>query len=128
MFESRRLWPWVLNRTMKKNVINFFLAWLISLDLAHAQTIQSASSELNGIINLFYPIILSLAILFFIWGVGRFILNAGDSKLREDGKQKMIWGIIAVFVVLSLFGIVQLLGNVFDLDTCTNPNTCFAPN
>jgi hypothetical protein len=50
-----------------------------------------------------------LALIFFFWGLARLIFSAGDEKGREDGKKIMLWGIIALFIMFSVWGIVQLL-------------------
>jgi hypothetical protein len=59
------------------------------------------------------PIIFSLALVFFFWGVVRYIYNAGDSKQAGEAKQIMLWGIIGLFVMASIFGILTLLQNSF---------------
>ena len=66
------------------------------------------------VINKFIiPILVTLAVVIFIWGVSNFVLNAGDEEAREKGKQFMIWGIIALFVIVSVWGIVKLLTTTF---------------
>lgn len=50
-----------------------------------------------------------LAILVFVWGIVKFIFNANDTVEREKGKQLMIGGIIAFFVLVSLWGIVAFV-------------------
>ncbi|OGZ05245.1 MAG: hypothetical protein A2845_02940 [Candidatus Lloydbacteria bacterium RIFCSPHIGHO2_01_FULL_49_22] len=49
------------------------------------------------------------AIMFFFWGVVKFIGNANDPVEREKGKQFIIWGIIAFVVLFSVWGIVRIL-------------------
>jgi uncharacterized membrane protein YjfL (UPF0719 family) len=68
------------------------------------------------------PLIFALAVAAFVWGVVRFfILDAGEEAKRTQGKQFMIWGIIALTVILSVWGIVRLLGNTLDLNTTLLP-------
>ncbi|MDO8505185.1 MAG: hypothetical protein Q7S48_01220 [bacterium] len=53
------------------------------------------------------PIISSLAFLVFVWGLVKFIFRiGGDEKAVEDGKKLMIWGLVALFVLLSYMGIL----------------------
>ena len=52
---------------------------------------------------------LGLALLFFFWGLAKFILNAGDTSEHEKGKNIMIWGIVALFVIASWAGLVRFL-------------------
>ncbi len=55
------------------------------------------------------PIVAGLALLFFFWGLAKFILKADDETAREEGKQVMKWGIVALFVMVSVWGIVAFL-------------------
>lgn len=53
------------------------------------------------------------AILFFFYGLVRYIYDAGNSKGHERGRQTIILGLIGLFVVFSLGGILQLLQSFF---------------
>lgn len=59
-------------------------------------------------------VIIGIAMLFFLWGVAQFILQANNEQKRSEGKTMMVWGIIALFVILSLWGIIFALLNTFD--------------
>ncbi len=49
---------------------------------------------------------LTFAIAAFFWGMVKFIWNAGDEKSLEDGKKMMIWSLVGIAVVFSLWAIV----------------------
>ncbi len=55
------------------------------------------------------PVVAGLALVVFFWGLAKFILHSGDEKGREEGKEVMKWGIIALFVLVSIWGIVFFL-------------------
>jgi hypothetical protein len=60
------------------------------------------------------PFIFALAMVSFIWGVVNFfILNADEEAKRAQGKQFMLWGIIALAVMISVWGLVNILGATF---------------
>ncbi len=60
------------------------------------------------LVLLIIPIIASLALLAFFWGLVKFISNAGDEKAIGDGKSLMKWGLVALFVMVSIWGILRL--------------------
>ena len=63
-----------------------------------------------------------LALALFFWGLVKFIKNAADTKAHEEGKSLMIWGIIAFFVLVSLWGLVGLfLGDLFGVSVIAQP-------
>lgn len=64
------------------------------------------------------PLVFALAAAFFIWGVVKFFfLNVDEEAKRAQGKQYMIWGIIALAVMLSMWGLVNVLRSTFNLGT-----------
>lgn len=54
------------------------------------------------------PIIFALALMFFLWGVMKFI-RASDSVKREEGRKFIIAGLIGLFVMTSLWGIISIV-------------------
>lgn len=90
----------------------------LSCKLANNTKFQDLITYVNCIINLsIIPLLFTLATLFFIWGVVQYMLADADERKRETGKQYMVWGIVALTVMLSVWGLVNLLGNTFGLDT-----------
>jgi len=67
--------------------------------------INSASCLVTDAIKVTVPV----ALVIFLWGLARFILAGGDEERIKTGKTLMIWGIIALFVMVSVWGIVTLL-------------------
>ncbi|PIP86613.1 hypothetical protein COV42_00230 [Candidatus Campbellbacteria bacterium CG11_big_fil_rev_8_21_14_0_20_44_21] len=59
------------------------------------------------------PLFMLLAVLYFFWGIALFIRNTGGGKEKEEAKSIMLWGIIALFVMVSVWGIVGLLKRTF---------------
>ena len=88
--------------------------------LALAQTPQTQNlfalvTSIKDILDLLIPIAVTLALLFFIWGLAQFILASGDEEKRSEGKRKMGWGIVALFVIVSIWGIVTWMQNVLGI-------------
>jgi hypothetical protein len=67
------------------------------------------------------PILTALALVFFIVGLIRFVIAADEEK-RKDGKSMMWWGIIALFVIVSIWGIVNFIGTNLGIDATTTAN------
>lgn len=86
-----------------------------------------AASDVWGILSLILTfirtltvLVFALAVVIFFWGVVKFILNAANSDGHREGVNLMIWGIISLFVMASLWGLVGILQETFDLDNSTN--------
>jgi hypothetical protein len=89
---------------------------------AHAALLSapsgSSSQGINDIIQafiIFFSDIIILAglgaIAAFFWGIARFIWNTSDENKIKEGKQWMLWSIVALFCMVTLWG---LLGFIVD--------------
>ncbi len=76
---------------------------------ASAQTVTGLIAKVGGWIDSLIPIVVGLALLYFLWGVAKFILASANSGDREEGKKHMFWGIVALFVIFSVWGLVQFI-------------------
>lgn len=54
------------------------------------------------------PLLFAAALTFFIWGVVEFMRNADNSEDRKKGKQKMLWGIIALTLMVTFLGVTDV--------------------
>ena len=61
------------------------------------------------------PIITGIALLVFFWGLIKFIASAGDTEKRKDGKQFMVWGVVALFVMFAIWGIIAFINTSLGL-------------
>ena len=86
---------------------------------------SNLSEGLGNIINFFsciivksiIPLLFSLAVAGFIWGVIQYFLNPENEENRKKGKSYMLWGIISLFVIISMWGLVAVIGNTFGIGT-----------
>jgi hypothetical protein len=63
------------------------------------------------LINLLLPVIVGLSLLVFFWGLVKFLYRAGDAKSHAEGRNLMIWGIIALFVMLSYYSLISIFSH-----------------
>ena len=52
----------------------------------------------------------------FIWGVTKYVINSSDEAKKEKGRQFMLWGLIALTVMFSIWGLVGIFGSTFGVD------------
>lgn len=64
------------------------------------------------IIGLVVPIIIGAALLVFLWGVLRYFFSK-DAKNRAESVTYIMWGLIALFVMVAIWGFVNLLQSAF---------------
>ena len=105
---------------MKKHINLFAYPLLIalpSISFAAFNSIKNLLRDFKSILDLIVPIVFALALIFFFWGIAEFIRSAGDTKTLESGKNKMIWGIVGLFVMISIYGIIKYIGKSLGIET-----------
>ena len=70
--------------------------------------LEQLSTDIGDIVNTLIPIVFAIALLVFFWGLVRYIFGAEHDK--EKAKKTMLWGVIALFVMASIWGLVTFLG------------------
>lgn len=76
------------------------------------------------LLQLVVPLIFAVAIVFFLVGMLRF-LRSDQMEKRKEGRQYMLWAIIALSVMLGIWGIVRIIGGTFGIQNTIPqlPNT-----
>src|SRR3989344_1309683 len=80
---------------------------------AFAQTLGNVETFVRSIgrlVDLALPIVVGIALLAFFWGLVKFIFSQGDETAKADAKKIMLWGLIALFVMISVWGLVRFIG------------------
>ncbi len=52
-----------------------------------------------------------LGVLYYLWGVASSIKDGGSAKGWEKFRTQVVWGLIALFVMFSIWGILRILTN-----------------
>jgi fumarate reductase subunit D len=102
---------------------------LFGIALALPQFAQAAATDgifrildgSNDLINRLLPFVITLTVLVFLWGVFKFVIAGADGDQRKEAQGYMIWGIIALFVMVSVWGLVNILVRTFDLNPLAPP-------
>ena len=68
------------------------------------------------ILNPIIAILFSVATLYFLYGIAKYIWNPDNEEAREEGRRGMLYGIIGMFVMVSVFGIMKFLINTTGAD------------
>lgn len=58
-------------------------------------------------------VVFVLAVVAFGWGIVQFIFAAGDPTTLAKAKMFLLWGVVGMAVMASVFGLTQFLQNYF---------------
>ncbi len=70
---------------------------------------------LEQIVNPLIGLIFALAVAYFLYGVFEFMSNQENEEMKTTGKSHMIWGIVGIAIMLSVWGILNLIINTLGL-------------
>jgi len=107
---------------MKKFIIGASVWALPALVLAQQTNDAFDLLDLIGrILNAIIPILIAFAVVWFLYGVFSYVFTDDEDK-KKQAKETMIYGVIGIFVMVSVWGLVNILIGTFDLNN-TVPNT-----
>lgn len=75
-------------------------------------------------INDLVALLIGVGLLVFIFGLVKYVSAGGDEKKREEAKGFIVFGLIAFFVMFSVWGLTNLLVRTF---FPSNVNQLFIP-
>jgi uncharacterized membrane protein YbhN (UPF0104 family) len=87
--------------------------------IAYAQAVAVAQGFLDRLNDaILFPLItllMTIALVVFLYGCFEFILNANNDAARTTGKTHILWGIIGMFVMVSAYAILNIAANTFGI-------------
>lgn len=94
---------------MKKSILVALLAMSPIMTLAAGANdgLTTLLGDIGKWVTLLGKIIFAAVVVAFFWGLLMFVFGSEDK--RESGKSMMIWGVVAIFVMSSIWGIVGFL-------------------
>ncbi len=96
----------------------FVLAETSRLDTGYLSSLIRGGTNLLRQVLVF---LISLAVVWFIWNIIQYTISDDEDK-KGKAKEQMIWGIVGIAVMVSVWGLVSILQGVFGLDNGANAN------
>jgi|SRR3989344_3238644 len=78
------------------------------------------------IVNPAIMVVFSFGLLIFVFGLVEFLLALSKGGDVKDGRQHMLWGVLGMFIMVSVFGIIRLLSDTFGFNI--GPGGSFSPD
>ena len=81
---------------------------------------KSLGDNFLEILNVYViPILVTFAIIFFIISLFKYI--RGDSEAKKEARGGLLWGVIIIAVIVSVWGLVAVLQNFFGVGNYSTP-------
>lgn len=76
--------------------------------------IEYALCRVAYIINAIIPVLITLGVVYFIYGVITYVISK-DEEAKKRGTTVMIYGIIGLVVIVSVWGLVTIVKSTFGI-------------
>lgn len=101
-----------------KKIIALVAVFAPAIVSAQAITdVNSLTNKLTNLGNVAIEILIAFAVLYIIFNVVRYIMAAEDPEKRKSIGMAVLWGIVGLFIILSIWGLVNILSNTFRTNT-----------
>ena len=88
---------------------------LFSPNIAYADVDSFIASVNLLIINPLIVFLFALAVVYFLYGVFQFILNAENEEKKTSGKSHMLWGIVGITIMMGVWTILNIVIATFNI-------------
>ncbi len=84
-------------------------------------TVDSIFNKLIGWIYMVVPVLITIAVIYFVWGVIQF-MTTSEEEAKKMGRTKIINGLIGLFVIVAFWGIIAIVKRTFGVGNATGQN------
>ena len=85
-------------------------------------TIPVFLGRVRGILDALIPFIIGLAVFVIIWGIFNYVVHAAEEEKRAEARAYIVWGIVGVFFMISIWGFVTILLNTLGVGSTIDPS------
>lgn len=95
---------------------------------AAADIVSPILVNVKAALDIVVPIAITLALIYFIWQVIQYVI-AADEESKTDKRQKMLYGVVGLFVIIAIWGLVNFIASYLGVNPTANPITVpFVPS
>ncbi len=103
-----------------KKLITLALTLLPTIALAQPLTdINSIAAKATNIGTLVVTLVVAFAVIWIIVNIVKYIIAGGEDE-RKAGRMNVLWGVIGLFLIFSIWGLVNILRKSFQTDNNVN--------
>jgi len=89
-------------------------------NLTQIKDVNGLTSRIASIGTVVLYLLVAAAVIFIVWNVVRYFIGGKEGESRGPAGLNILWGLIGLFVIISLWGLVNILLNTFGTNTTIN--------
>lgn len=80
------------------------------IPVAEASGVQSLVYAIDKVIvNPLITLVFAVAVVYFTYGLVKYLISPDNEEVRKTSKKHMIWGVFGMFIMVAVFGILNLI-------------------
>ena len=104
------------------NLLEFFSPKIAEAASSGLSPMANFVGRVNRYItNPLLVLMFAAALVYFLYGVVQFIMNADKPDEREVGQSHIIWGLFGMFIMFAVFSLLHIIENTVGVNP-VNPN------
>jgi len=84
-----------------------------------ADDLNSVVDMIKGVINTALPILIAAAVVWLVFNIIRYVVAAGE-EAKAGAKNHIVWGVVGLFAIVSIWGLVNMLTKTFGTNQGVN--------
>lgn len=77
--------------------------------------VGSVATLFQSVLDWAVPTLIACAVVYFLYGVLQYVIMGDDEEKKEKAKTTILYGIVGIFVMVSVYGLVTLVKRTFNL-------------
>ncbi len=99
--------------TIMIRILLILITFAPSLALAQpVNNFEGLVAKIYGMLASIVPLIVALTLVVFLWGIFQ-LVRSNSEDTRADAIKVITFGVVALFVMVSVWGLVAILNNTF---------------
>ena len=70
--------------------------------------------KISSILNATIPVLVTLGVVYLVWGIVQYFIGNSEEAMKK-GRDRIVFGISGLAIILVLWGLVYLLINTFQV-------------
>lgn len=101
-----------MTKKILSHIAIFTVLLLPTIGFAAATDFKSAVDIIISMIKSLIPLVVALTLLVFVWGIFQ-LVRSNDEDSRKEALAIITYGIVSLFVMVSVWGLVAILTSTF---------------
>lgn len=85
----------------------------ILIHTIHMTSDQILAGVVTEIINPIYQLLVALSLVYFVYGVARYIIDLSNPEKKTYRRQHLLYGTLGLFIVVTIGAFISFLNGIF---------------